>query len=85
MRVADLIGLSLGALRQQKVRTVLTTLGVVFGTFVLVVSLSLGDGVQRTIERESRRHANLRRVDVYPQWGETGEGCRRIRWRCTAR
>jgi putative ABC transport system permease protein len=74
MRVADLIGLSLGALRQQKVRTVLTTLGVVFGTFVLVVSLSLGDGVQRTIERESRRHVNLRRVDIYPQWGEPGQG-----------
>jgi putative ABC transport system permease protein len=74
MRVADLIGLALGALRQQKVRTVLTTLGVIFGTFVLVVSLSLGDGVQQTIEREGHRNANLRRIHVYPEWQASGDG-----------
>jgi putative ABC transport system permease protein len=72
MRVTDLIGLSLGALRQQKARTVMTTLGVVFGAFVLVVSLSLGEGVQETIERESHRDTNLRRVDVWSRWREVG-------------
>ncbi len=71
MRSADLLGLSLGALRQQKARTVLTTLGVVFGGFALVVSLSLGQGVQRTIERESHRNVTLRGVDVYPRWEAT--------------
>jgi putative ABC transport system permease protein len=69
MRFADLLGLSLGALRQQKARTVMTTLGVVFGAFVLVISLSLGQGVQRTIDIESRRNVQLRRVEVWPQWG----------------
>jgi putative ABC transport system permease protein len=69
MRIADLLGLSLGALRQQKARMVLTTLGVVFGSFVLVISLSLGQGVQRTIERESHRNVVLRKVEVWPQWG----------------
>jgi putative ABC transport system permease protein len=73
MRVADLIGLSLGALRQQKARMVMTTLGVVFGAFVLVVSLSLGEGVQETIERESHRDTNLRRIDVWPRWREAGK------------
>ena len=68
MRFADLFGLSLGALRQQKARTVMTTLGVVFGAFVLVISLSLGQGVQATIVRESHRHTTLRGVDVFPQW-----------------
>jgi putative ABC transport system permease protein len=68
MRFADLLALSLGALRQQKVRTVLTTLGVVFGSFVLVISLSVGQGVQRTIEREANRHVLLRKVEVWPQW-----------------
>jgi putative ABC transport system permease protein len=68
MRFADLLGLSLSALRQQKARTVLTTLGVVFGTFVLVVSLSLGQGVQRTIEREARGNVHLRKVEVWPNW-----------------
>ena len=36
---ADLLGLALSALWQQKARTLLTTLGVVFGSFVLAVDL----------------------------------------------
>ena len=65
MRFADLIGLSLGALWQQKARTVMATLGVVFGAFVLVMSLSLGQGTQETIEREKHLNADLRTVNVY--------------------
>jgi putative ABC transport system permease protein len=68
MRFADVIGLSLGALWQQKGRTVMTTMGVVFGAFVLVVSLSLGQGVQETIQRESHRNAYIRRIDIWPEW-----------------
>ncbi|MGZ3303282.1 MAG: hypothetical protein ACXWO3_19395 [Isosphaeraceae bacterium] len=46
---ADLLGLSASALRQQKVRTLLTLAGVVIGTFTLVVSLAVGRGVDRAI------------------------------------
>jgi putative ABC transport system permease protein len=52
----------------QKARTLLTTLGVIFGSFVLAASLSIGHGVQETIEREARRSTQLRKVDVQPQW-----------------
>jgi len=58
MRFADLLGLSLGALRQQKARTILTTLGVVFGSFVLVISLSVGQGVQRTFHGRQGQHVS---------------------------
>jgi putative ABC transport system permease protein len=68
MRIADILGLALSALWQQKARTLLTTLGVIFGSFVLAASLSIGHGVQETIERESRRSKQLRKVDVQPQW-----------------
>lgn len=68
MRLADILGLSLSALAQQKLRTLLTTLGVVCGTFVLVLSVSVGQGVQETITRESRRHEQLRSIDVWPAW-----------------
>jgi putative ABC transport system permease protein len=68
VRLADILGLSLSALAQQKLRTLLTTLGVVFGTFVLVLSVSIGQGVQETITRESRRHDRLRTIDVWPAW-----------------
>ena len=67
MRVRDLFALALTALWQQKSRTVMTTLGVVFGSFVLAASLSIGQGVQDTIQRESHRSDYLRRVTVHPQ------------------
>ncbi len=73
MRFADILGLALSALWQQKARTVLTTLGVVFGSFVLAASLSVGQGVRDTIMRQSRRSDYLRRIDVMPGWGRRPE------------
>ena len=68
MRLTDLFILPVAALWQQKGRTLLTTLGVVFGAFVLAASLSIGTGVQETIARESHRSNFARRVEVHPRW-----------------
>jgi putative ABC transport system permease protein len=72
VRVADIVGLALSSLWQQKVRTLLTMLGVVFGSFVLAASLSINQGVQETINREAHRSDFLRRIDVRPQWHSVG-------------
>jgi putative ABC transport system permease protein len=64
VRLADVLRLALGALWRQKVRTLLTVLGVVFGGFVLVISLSIGQGVQDTILRQAARFGDLRLVEV---------------------
>ena len=64
MHWIELLRFSLAALVQQKMRTGLTTLGVVFGAFVLAASLSIDEGVQRTIERESGGGDALRKVTV---------------------
>jgi putative ABC transport system permease protein len=74
VRWIDLFRLALIALGQQKMRTCLTTLGVIFGAFVLAASLSIDEGVQRTIERESNKGDALRKVTVFAGWraGETG-------------
>jgi putative ABC transport system permease protein len=64
----DLLRLPLASLGQQKMRTCLTTLGVVFGAFVLAASLSIDEGVQRTIEREANKGDALRKVTVSPGW-----------------
>jgi putative ABC transport system permease protein len=66
VRWRDLVGLSLFALSRHKVRTLLTTLGVLFGTNVLVVSLSLRQGVQETVVRQVSQYVELRRVEVHP-------------------
>ncbi|HVW00287.1 MAG TPA: ABC transporter permease, partial [Planctomycetaceae bacterium] len=68
MRFVDLLGLPLSALWQQKLRTVLTTMGVVFGAFVLSASLSIGIGVQDVISRVASRSDLLRKIQVYPRW-----------------
>ena len=68
MRWIDLLRLPLASLGQQKMRTCLTTLGVVFGAFVLAASLSIDEGVQRTIERESSKGDASRKVTVSPGW-----------------
>src|SRR5436190_15304119 len=72
MRIADILGLAVSALWQQKLRTLLTTLGVVFGAFVLAASLAIGQGVQDTIERESRRGDFLRKLHVRADWEGNG-------------
>jgi putative ABC transport system permease protein len=71
VRLGDLLGLPLAALWQQKTRTVLTTLGVVFGSFVLAASLSIGQGVQDTFERETHRSDVLREIRIQPQFGDS--------------
>ena len=68
MRLTDLLVMPVAALWQQKMRTMLTTLGVIFGAFVLAASLSIGEGVQETIVRESHRSDVSRRVDVFAKW-----------------
>src|SRR6476661_6002845 len=67
VRWIDLLRLPLASLGQQKMRTCLTTLGVVFGAFVLAASLSIDEGVQRTIERESSKGDVARKVTVFPK------------------
>jgi putative ABC transport system permease protein len=72
VRLTDLLILPVAALWQQKLRTLLTTLGVVFGAFVLAASLSIGEGVQETIDRESHRNDISRRIEVFPKWNRVG-------------
>ena len=71
MRWIDLLQFPLVSLGQHKMRTILTTLGVVFGAFVLAASLSIDEGVQRTIERESNKGDVARKVTVFPGWLRT--------------
>ena len=68
MHWIDLLRLPLAALGQQKMRTCLTTLGVIFGAFVLAASLSIDEGVQRTIDRESNKGDVARKIEVSSGW-----------------
>jgi putative ABC transport system permease protein len=67
MRAADILGIAVSALGRQKARTALTLSGVVIGTFLLAVNLSLGRGTQAEILRQLRRGQQLRQVLVWPR------------------
>src|SRR5262249_40981425 len=68
VRLADLLKFSFAALGQQKVRTLLTTLGVVIGSIVLALSLSVGVGVQEVVVNQFSKFDRLRRIDVWTNW-----------------
>lgn len=65
-RAADLWGLAFSALRQQKVRAALTLIGMVVGTFALVLSLAVGRGVDRAIVNLFHGDDRLRTIWVNP-------------------
>ncbi|MGF1578352.1 MAG: ABC transporter permease [Gemmataceae bacterium] len=66
MTWVNLVGMAFRSWRQQKTRLILTTLGVVFGTTVLMVSLGLRQGIQATIVRQYQRFGKLREINVSP-------------------
>jgi putative ABC transport system permease protein len=66
MRTRDLLVFAISALWQHKVRTLLTLGGVVAGSFLLVVSISVGQGIEEATVREFRRHGQLRDISVFP-------------------
>jgi putative ABC transport system permease protein len=72
-RAADIIGLSFSALRQQKVRTILTVTGVVIGTFALVLSLAIGRGVDHAIVSLFHADSRLRKIAVNEKYEITAE------------
>ena len=74
MRISGMLILAVSTLWQQKVRTLLTVLGVVFGSFVLAASLSINHGVQKTIDRFVQQNDALRKIDVHPDWSAVDTG-----------
>lgn len=70
MRWTDLCSLAFSALLRQKTRTGLTLVGVVIGTFALVVTFSVGWGVQGEVLRQLRNNNQLRQVSVRPGPGK---------------
>jgi putative ABC transport system permease protein len=69
MRAADVLRCALASLFRHKLRTLLTLSGVVVGTFLLVVSTSIGLGTERATLDEFKRQGRLRKIEVWPNFG----------------
>ena len=66
MRLTDMLALSLSNLFKRKVRTILTILGVVIGVASIVVMVSLGLGLNRSVMEEMQNYVSLTEITVNP-------------------
>lgn len=72
MRILDLLRMSLSSLWKRKFRTVLTVLGVVIGTASIVVMVSLGLGLNRSMMETIEQYGGLTTIQVSE--GRSGDG-----------
>ncbi len=55
MLIREIIWVALGAIRANKLRSFLTTLGIIIGVSAVIAMVSLGEGAQRTMEAQISR------------------------------
>jgi ABC-type antimicrobial peptide transport system permease subunit len=74
MRISDYIGQAGGNLWKKKLRTILTTSGVVIGIGALVCMFAFGQGVQRNITDQVKKLDLFNYIDVFPRGGPERPG-----------
>ncbi len=65
MKISDLLKLSTDNLRRRKGRTILTLIGVVIGTCLIVVMISLGIALNQQYEELLRSYGDLTKIQIY--------------------
>ncbi|MCI9405814.1 MAG: ABC transporter permease [Oscillospiraceae bacterium] len=73
MKIFDQISMCLQNLSRRKVRTTLTTMGVVVGTCAIVVMISLGVGMQESLEAMLAQMGDLTKIEIYNYSGGRGD------------
>ncbi|MEK7484176.1 MAG: FtsX-like permease family protein [Planctomycetota bacterium] len=71
MRLMDLFSLAWKGLIQNKIRFLLTMLGVTVGTFGLVLLLAVGQGLQNLLLKQFQEGDQLKQVIVIPGFGKS--------------
>lgn len=73
MKFLDLLRMSSSNLWKRKVRTILTVLGVVIGVAAIVVMISLGLGLSRSLMEQYESYGSLTQIQIYAPY-EMGGG-----------
>jgi ABC-type antimicrobial peptide transport system permease subunit len=64
MKISDLINMGLRSLFRRKVRTILTVLGVVIGCLFIIITISIGHGMDRSFETQVKEYGSLTTITV---------------------
>ena len=70
MSLMELLRMSASNLRRRKLRTFLTVLGVIIGTSSIVVMVSLGLGMQKSMYDELEEYGGMTSIKVYGSGSE---------------
>ncbi|MCM1385836.1 MAG: ABC transporter permease [Bacillus sp. (in: Bacteria)] len=73
MKFLDLLRMSSSNLWKRKVRTILTVLGVVIGVASIVVMISLGLGLSRSLLEEYESYGSVTQISVYESYYYGGD------------
>lgn len=71
MKFLDLLRMSSSNLWKRKVRTILTVLGVVIGVASIVVMVSLGLGLSRSLMAQYESYGSLTQIEVNEPWNDS--------------
>lgn len=78
MKFLDLLRMSSSNLWKRKVRTILTVLGVVIGVASIVVMISLGLGLTRSLLAEYETYGSLTQITVNEPWSYGGDSSQEV-------
>jgi ABC-type lipoprotein release transport system permease subunit len=68
MKISDLLKMGLRSLFRRKVRTILTVLGVVIGCLFIIITISIGHGMDKSFETQVKEYGSLTAITVNT-WG----------------
>ncbi len=78
MKFLDLLRMSSSNLWKRKVRTILTVLGVVIGVASIVVMISLGLGLSRSLLEQYESYGSLTQITVNEPWSYGGDSSQEV-------
>ncbi|NLJ96013.1 MAG: ABC transporter permease [Clostridiales bacterium] len=64
MRISDLLRMGIRSLFRRKIRTLLTVLGVVIGCLFIIITISIGHGMDRSFETQVKEYGSLTTITV---------------------
>ncbi|NLL00248.1 MAG: ABC transporter permease [Clostridiales bacterium] len=64
MKISDLLRMGLRSLFRRKVRTILTVLGVVIGCLFIIITISIGHGMDKSFETQVKEYGSLTAITV---------------------
>ena len=65
MKKSDLFAMAIQNLKNRKTRTKLTVIGVVIGTCAIVIMVSIGVGIDKTVTAQYESDSTLNKISVY--------------------